>query len=169
MLLLTRLGLTTLLLAVGCATTSTIDEVRKIASARFDCSFEETSAREAEIGVRDVTYDLGMSAFVAEGCGQRMRIECREENGQLICPQNVQVEGTDPNPVTVAKSDPPANCKDLGPIQAMARRSSYEALYRKFKDEVRNRGGNYGRLDGQQGSILRGVAFACPLSSSQAP
>lgn len=159
---LTRLALTLLLLAVGCATTSNLnDEVREHAAARFECPLEQTSAREETNGrVRNPTY-------VAEGCGQRIRLECTEGvDNQLVCPENAPIEGKDPNPVTIGKSDPPASCKDLGPIQTVARHSSYDALFRKFKIEIRSRGGNYGRLDGQQGSILRGVAFDCPRSAT---
>jgi hypothetical protein len=143
------LVLLSLLATVGCA--SNLDEVRKLAARRFECPEAET-----------VVHEVGSTAFTAEGCGQRLRLDCHEEGERgLVCPKDAPIEGKDPNAVTVAKSDPPSGCKEMGAIQTGSH-GSYEALYGEFKAQVRKRGGNYGRLDGQSETVLRGVAYACP-------
>ena len=156
-----RALLITLVLA-GCA--SSLDQMRRVGADLFGCPVEDVTARE-----------LRPQEYQVEGCGKRAHYSCKlQPDGTILCPKDVAVE---PIPgeteIRVAKDEPPAGCKELGPVEVVDK-DEYQRLYSSFRERVKKLGGNYGRIDAMgktdwnQG-FLRGVAFRCPEATSRIP
>lgn len=62
----------------------------------------------------------------------------------------------------LAKSDAPANCKEIGPVMApIAFQISYKGAEYKLRQAAHDIGGNLVTYDRTQNSISYGTAFKC--------
>lgn len=62
--------------------------------------------------------------------------------------------------VKIMKSDPPAECKELGTVNASGDWCRGECQKKKLRKKTAKMGGNYIRLDGD--GYLLGTSFKCP-------
>jgi hypothetical protein len=150
-----------LLLPVLAGCSSSLDQIKARGATALGCKVEQVTAET-----------LPDSNYIVRGCGKSVGYACKDNpDGTVGCHEananDVWAQAKELREIRILKGDLPAGCTDLGPIQVgetgpLRVPVDYDVLYAEFKGHVLKLGGNFGRLDAQDSSMLRGVAFRCP-------